>query len=80
MFRMIVRAVSLFFFLSYKFGPLYLFHGLNELKTSNNIKHNRSWTELLAINNVSIYILILAVGLIFHNKVYKNKCWSEPYS
>lgn len=33
---------------------------------------NYSWTELLAINIVSIYILILAVCLIFHNKVYKN--------
>lgn len=36
--------------------------------------HNCSWTELLAINIVSIYILILAVCLIFHNKVYKNYC------
>lgn len=37
---------------------------------------NYSWTELLAINIVSIYILILAVCLIFHNKVYKNYCLS----
>lgn len=60
-----------FFFFYFEFGHI-MSHGLNELKTSNNIERNYSWTELLAINIVSIYILILAVCLIFHNKVFKN--------
>lgn len=58
-----------FFFLGY----LCLMTWMDYRPPARTFKNlNYSWTELLAINIVSIYILILAVCLIFHNKVYKN--------
>lgn len=65
---------SSFLLMVFSFSWLPLSHDLNGLQTSikDVQERNHSWTELLAINIVSIYILILAVCLIFHNKVYKN--------
>lgn len=70
--RAVFFSFFLFFFLVTYLCPVSWMNC--RLPTTLFKNHNCSWTELLAINIVSIYILILAVCLIFHNKVYKNYC------